>query len=130
MSNSRRQDRLVRDALDEHRQEVHDALAKSQVDQWIHSEVDRYLTALSRSTAAEERKTEAARTKAGVSGPQELLTVREVAALLKVHPITVRKYVRLGVLQGRKVIGRILIPKSSVMKLIDTAPTDLKREEK
>jgi excisionase family DNA binding protein len=110
--------------MQEQRQAVEDALTKSQVDQWIRSEVDRYLASVSRSGEAEERRAAVARAKAGASGPHDLLTVREAAAILKVHPITVRKYVRLGILQGRKVISRILIPRASLMKVIEALPVE------
>jgi excisionase family DNA binding protein len=52
---------------------------------------------------------------------EELLTVREVADRLKIHPETVRTWLRAGRIHGTSIGGRRLgwrIPASEVQKLI------------
>jgi hypothetical protein len=124
MTHLRISDPILKSVLKEQLDGARDALATGHIERWIHSEVDRYLSALSRSDTAEERRASVARAKAINSGMGEVLTVREAAAFLKVHPITVRKYVRLGILQGKKIVKRIMIRKASVMKLLGALPSE------
>ena len=50
----------------------------------------------------------------------EILTVEEVAALLKIHPKTVYKFLKANVLQGHR-FGRLWrFKKAEIMKLLET----------
>jgi len=50
----------------------------------------------------------------------QILTVEEVAALLKIHPKTVYKFLKANVLQGHR-FGRLWrFKKSDIMKLLET----------
>jgi hypothetical protein len=113
---------VLKQVLKEQHDAVKEELARNEVRSWIHEEIDRYLTNLSRGNSSEERRTAAAYARASKSGLEELMTVREVASLLKVCPITVRKYVRLGILQGQKILNRFVIRKASVTKLTSALP--------
>jgi hypothetical protein len=115
---------VLRQVLKEQHDAIKEELARNEVRSWIHEEIDRYLTALSRGSTSEERRTAAAYARASKSGVEELMTVREVASLLKVCPLTVRKYVRLGILQGHKILNRFVIRKASVMKLSSALPQE------
>lgn len=52
-------------------------------------------------------------------------TVREIADLCRVHPVTVRKWVACGVVQVVRVgpAGRIRIPVEEIPRIIGTDPT-------
>lgn len=49
-----------------------------------------------------------------------LLTIAEVAQRLRLHPITIRRYIREGKLQALKIGGRIRITKTAVDSLTKT----------
>lgn len=54
-----------------------------------------------------------------------LLTVNQTAIILKVHPLTVRRYIREGKISAVKVAGNIRISNSSIDSFIqDLLPTD------
>ncbi len=44
----------------------------------------------------------------------KLHTVNQVAILLKVHPLTVRRYIKEGKLKAVRIIGNIRIPQTSL----------------
>ena len=115
---------IVKGILAEQLDDVRESLARGQVEQWIHHEVERYITALSRADNIEERKRSVAQARTRSMGLEEMMTVREVSGVLKVNPITVRKYVRIGALEGSKVVGRIMIVKDSVTRLLRNGPAE------
>lgn len=43
---------------------------------------------------------------------EQLFSVKQVGILLKVHPLTVRRYIREGKLKAIKIVGNIRIPQS------------------
>jgi len=51
---------------------------------------------------------------------KELLSVNQLALLWKLHPITIRRYIREGKLPAVKVGGRIRIKKSAAAKMAKT----------
>ncbi len=51
------------------------------------------------------------------------LTLQEVAALLKLHPRTVRQYVHRGELSGRLIGGRWRFKREEIDKFFDAAPS-------
>jgi excisionase family DNA binding protein len=51
------------------------------------------------------------------------LTLQEVAAILKLHPRTVRQYVHRGELSGRLIGGRWRFRQEDVDKFFDAAPS-------
>jgi excisionase family DNA binding protein len=51
------------------------------------------------------------------------LTLQEVAALLKLHPRTVRQYVHRGEIVGRLIGGRWRFKREEVDKFFDAAPS-------
>jgi excisionase family DNA binding protein len=53
------------------------------------------------------------------------LTVEEVAAILRVLPSSVRRYVRSHVLPGRRVRGKILVRRVDLAKLVDVPLAEL-----
>jgi excisionase family DNA binding protein len=124
MTRLRVTDPILKSVLKHQLDEARDAVVSGHLERWIHAEVDKYLSALSRSDTAEERRTAIAKAKATHTGMGEVLTVREAAALLKVHTVTIRNYVRKGILQGRKIVKRILIRKASVTKLLGALPPE------
>lgn len=50
----------------------------------------------------------------------ELLTVKQIAIILKLHPLTIRRYIREGKLEAVKVAGSVRIKKESFNKLIQS----------
>lgn len=52
---------------------------------------------------------------------RELLTIDEVAAWLRVHPETVRRWLRTGELQALKIGGTYRVPRSVVLARIGGA---------
>lgn len=59
-----------------------------------------------------------------------LLSVNHVAIILKVHPLTVRRYIKEGKLKAVRIAGNIRIPKSSLERLskeITPLPNSSKR---
>ena len=63
--------------------------------------------------------------KAGIpqGAGKAFLTLQEVAALLKLHPRTVRQYVHRGELVGRLIGGRWRFRQEAVDKFFDAAPS-------
>ncbi len=60
---------------------------------------------------------------------ENLLNVRQVAFILKVHPLTVRRYIREGKLKAVRVAGNIRIKESSISDLNkDFTPTPKKTD--
>lgn len=43
---------------------------------------------------------------------EQLFTIKQVGILLKVHPLTVRRYIKEGKLKAIRIVGNIRIPKS------------------
>lgn len=58
---------------------------------------------------------------AGVGQP--LLTINDVASILRLHPRTVREYVRRGELKGRLIGGRWRFRRKDVDAFFDAAPS-------
>ncbi len=48
---------------------------------------------------------------------QNLLTVSQVAAILHIHPLSVRRYITQGKLQAIKIAGNIRIPQENLQAL-------------
>jgi excisionase family DNA binding protein len=57
-----------------------------------------------------------------VSEAEPLLTLKEVAAILRLHPRTVREYVRRGELPGRVIGGRWRFSRKEVDAFFDSSP--------
>ncbi len=57
------------------------------------------------------------------SAGKAFLTLQEVAALLKLHPRTVRQYVHRGEIVGRLIGGRWRFRQEDVDKFFDSAPS-------
>lgn len=56
-----------------------------------------------------------------------LLSVRQIAYILKVHPLSVRRYIKQGKLKGIRVAGNVRVKESDLQKFqqnIETAPVE------
>jgi excisionase family DNA binding protein len=53
---------------------------------------------------------------------ERLLTLRDAAEILRLHPRTVRKYVRCGEIQGRVIGGRWRFRREDVDRFFEDAP--------
>ena len=62
------------------------------------------------------------RTSAG-SAQDRFLTLKEAAEILRLHPRTVREYVRRGELQGRVIGGRWRFRRKDIDAFFDAAPS-------
>jgi excisionase family DNA binding protein len=54
---------------------------------------------------------------------EALLSVEQVASILKIHQLTVRRYIKQGRLQALKLGGNIRIPKSALDNFSQSAST-------
>lgn len=50
----------------------------------------------------------------------ELLTVKQAAIILKIHPLTVRRYIKEGKLSAIRIAGNIRIKNADLKQLIET----------
>lgn len=50
----------------------------------------------------------------------DYLTVKQTAVMLKIHPLTVRRYIREGKLEAVRIAGNIRIKEEDLKKLIET----------
>jgi len=59
----------------------------------------------------------------GVPGSDRFLTLREAAEVLRLHPRTVREYIRRGEIQGRLIGRRWRIRRKDLDSFFEKAPT-------
>jgi excisionase family DNA binding protein len=70
-----------------------------------------------------ERRRAAATSPPASAAKECFLTIAEVAEILRLHPRTVREYVRRGELQGRLIGGRWRFRRKDVDAFFDAAPS-------
>jgi excisionase family DNA binding protein len=61
---------------------------------------------------------------------EDLLTVRQVSILLKVHPLTIRRYINQGKLKAVKVGGNVRVSQSDLTSFSETYSPQSKQTKK